>query len=346
MIQLKCPFTQTEIGKGRIGYYAKVNRKKYNLSFVEYKFLIYKHSFPAELCEEGSLRKLYEIDLMSIPDFEKKYGIGSQILFFLLDYFGIKKRTMKESSNLITRHKQKKILKEKYGEHIDNISQIEAVKKKKAETCLKNHGVDNIWKSPDYLKRAEVGFIRNYGISRKEKISIEARKLWASKTEEQKQKWLDDSIRSEKCIESKQKIRGFNQSSLEDDLCLTLNKLEIDYVHSFYVRISNRRRYFYDFLLPKSNLVIELNGDYWHANPAKYKGSDLIHYKWDNITAEDIWAKDKIKIDYVESLGYTTLILWEKDLKEHQRNGTYENFIKTSIYDAISKNQENHKNTE
>lgn len=58
------------------------------------------------------------------------------------------------------------------------------------------------------------------------------------------------------------------------------------------------------------NKIIELNGDFFHANPKKYKSDDLI---FKSITANDIWDKDQKRIECFNSNGFETLIIWESD---------------------------------
>lgn len=66
------------------------------------------------------------------------------------------------------------------------------------------------------------------------------------------------------------------------------------------------------------NKIIEFNGDYWHANPKKYKSTDVIMTRrLGPITADFIWAEDKKRTNELESLGYKVLIIWEYDYKEN-----------------------------
>lgn len=62
------------------------------------------------------------------------------------------------------------------------------------------------------------------------------------------------------------------------------------------------------------NIVVEYNGDYWHANPYRYKESDIVHH---SISAKDIWKKDKEKEELYNKLGYKVIYIWEKDYKEN-----------------------------
>jgi len=62
-----------------------------------------------------------------------------------------------------------------------------------------------------------------------------------------------------------------------------------------------------DFII--NNKVIEVQGDYWHANPNKYKNHDKIQ--------EKNYNRDKRKLKYLNNNGYKVLFLWENDLKNN-----------------------------
>lgn len=61
---------------------------------------------------------------------------------------------------------------------------------------------------------------------------------------------------------------------------------------------------------------MKLIGDYWHANPAIYKSTDLIHYRKGKKYAIDVWAKDQKKRKIANESGYVVLELWEQDLSQ------------------------------
>jgi G:T-mismatch repair DNA endonuclease (very short patch repair protein) len=58
-----------------------------------------------------------------------------------------------------------------------------------------------------------------------------------------------------------------------------------------------------------NNIIIEVQGDYWHGNPKFYNSFDKIQEK--NIN------RDKRKLKFLQSKGYLTLYLWENDLKHN-----------------------------
>lgn len=58
--------------------------------------------------------------------------------------------------------------------------------------------------------------------------------------------------------------------------------------------------------------VIEVQGDYWHANPIKYPDPNL----WDR-TQKMCVKRDKAKRTLLQRRGYQILALWETDIKKH-----------------------------
>jgi G:T-mismatch repair DNA endonuclease (very short patch repair protein) len=76
-----------------------------------------------------------------------------------------------------------------------------------------------------------------------------------------------------------------------------------------------RKSFIYDFLLPETKTIIEVNGDFFHANPAIYSKNDVIPLPSGLCTAQELWEKDKRKIDFARSKGYTVIVIWEHEIK-------------------------------
>ena len=68
------------------------------------------------------------------------------------------------------------------------------------------------------------------------------------------------------------------------------------------------------------NTVIEVYGDYFHANPQKYKPNDLISRFSGKVMAEQIWQQDEDRQHFIESLGYNFISVWEYDIKNNLDN--------------------------
>ena len=72
-----------------------------------------------------------------------------------------------------------------------------------------------------------------------------------------------------------------------------------------------------DILFLNKKLVIEIYGNLWHANPQYYSELDVIH-TWDgDLTAGEIWKRDKIRENHIKALGYDVIILWESEITKN-----------------------------
>ena len=80
-----------------------------------------------------------------------------------------------------------------------------------------------------------------------------------------------------------------------------------------YCVYGNNKANFYDIVHMKR--AIEVNGNYWHCNPATYKHNYLHPHA--QILAEDIWLNDKAKVKLLMTeRNIDTLVVWED---EYQR---------------------------
>ena len=66
-----------------------------------------------------------------------------------------------------------------------------------------------------------------------------------------------------------------------------------------------------------SKIIVEVNGDYWHANPKKYDSNEIISYPKGFKSASSVWNKDKDRIRFFEKEGFKVFIIWESDMKDN-----------------------------
>ena len=223
----------------------------------------------------------YYSDDHSLPDIYKKYGLSYHYTQKILELNGVHIRNISESAKLITSPKHKKTCLEKYG--VENISQVESIKSKKKKTFLKNYGVDNIWKSEEFKQ-----FTRD---------------RWNSYTDEEKTKIL-----------SMGKKRKGTVSLFEKQIVSYLIDLGVEIETQFKIKNYFHR---YDLRIKNTNLLLEVNGDFWHANPKKYKPDDVLNFSSTNhIKAKDVWKKDERNKNFAEKNNYKVLYIWESDVYE------------------------------
>jgi very-short-patch-repair endonuclease len=77
----------------------------------------------------------------------------------------------------------------------------------------------------------------------------------------------------------------------------------------------------YDFYLPDHNILVEIDGDYFHGNPKVYSEGDLNHMQVKNK------KNDLYKNNLAKGLGYGLERIWEKDINEKYRS-VWERFEK------------------
>jgi very-short-patch-repair endonuclease len=80
---------------------------------------------------------------------------------------------------------------------------------------------------------------------------------------------------------------------------------------------SNEKYYFLDFYIKELNIAIEFNGDFFHANPLKYKSNEKLFW-FSDIPAADVWSRDAEKLLAIEkSHGVNIITIWESEYKEN-----------------------------
>lgn len=81
----------------------------------------------------------------------------------------------------------------------------------------------------------------------------------------------------------------------------------------------------FDFYIPDKNILFEVDGDYYHANPLLFKEEDLNRMQTRNL------KNDKFKDSLALGLGYKMERVWEYDLKNNY------NAVKLRVKKILSK---------
>lgn len=271
--------------------------KPESMSDDEARFTYIVYNFP-DLSTMEIVSDCYVNRQMSLPEIKLNFGIDFKSFQFLLRYWGIPIRGISDASPN-SRIKCRKTLMETRG--VKNISQLDYIKEKKALTFLKNYGVDNIFKTEDFKRNLESYFLDKYSISRSEYLSKKGKEIWGGLDDQQKRIWLKKSIF---------KMEGLGFSQLEERIARILMSNDITYEHQFFIS-----HFSYDFRI--GNFLLEIHGDFWHANPLIYKSEDVLPLPGGvKLMAKEIWEKDKIKAGIAKSNNFTYRCLWEYEIKK------------------------------
>ncbi len=302
-ILYKCPFTNQVIDENnQIGSYLRWTAKKRLISSELLLYMVYEATF-GDIIKKDQFRLFYEEKDYSLPRFKSEFQLGYQITQFLIKYHECKKRTHAQSCK-VGAIKSKQTNLERYG--VDQTFKVPEFDKKRKETYLERYGVDNPFKVKNFMDSVEDTYQKKYGCSLRERKSVKSKEAWENKTAEEKESWLNNSLLSEK---GRLNNKGGNHiSGLEVRIGRILLELGIKFQTQFRI---NRR--FFDFLLTDLNILIEINGTIYHADPEIYKENDILPVT--SRIAKEIWEKDKEKIDLAINKGYYVIIIWEREMK-------------------------------
>ncbi len=259
---------------------------------IKFEFLSY--NFPM-ISSKNTLFDEYVVKLKSLPEIRKDHRISYKNIIFLLDYYNIKRRTMKVSSKQISTKKYKKTCMTKYG--VDNVSKLQSVKNKK--------------------------LVKNLNASKSIQNFINLRDLFISKTLNMKNDSIDEEVQNELkslyriCYnhwinlsdEQKDFLLDKIYSSIESKVTNCLDKLNITYTKRFMIG-----RKFFDIKI--KNTLIDVNSDLWHANPVIYNENDVLKFPFKKERVKTIWRRDLNKKILAESFGYKVFYIWENDIKD------------------------------
>lgn len=147
-------------------------------------------------------------------------------------------------------------------------------------------------------------YVKNYKIKSGQHnfCSNKCRQGWYAETWSQQENWKE--LSRERLLqafkEGKMSKLNSKPQILVDNL---LNKIGINFIREYPIK-----HYCIDNYLTESNLMIEVQGDYWHSNPNKFKDK-LTEKQFNRI------IKDKSKHSYIKNnYNIEVLYLWENDI--------------------------------
>jgi len=276
--------------------------------------------------------QLHYCDLSkSLPDMLRDFGIPYATTQFCVKHFNLEYRGLKHpKTNKSGVEKRKAYYLKVHG--VENCSQVDAIKEKKRQTCIKKYGVDNYRKSEEFKEyyrqtmrqRYGKGSLPNrFGNKNKawEKVGPEERKKFGENSAKKAKAWWNSLPEEEKEKRIAVKLTYLSRSpsftsKQEALIAETLTKAGIEFKTQ--VRIG---RFLYDFQI--GNILLEVQGDFWHANPKKYKPNDLLPRGPNlKVLASELWDKDQRKREKGEAAGFIVKQIWESEI------GTGKNILK------------------
>jgi len=112
---------------------------------------------------------------------------------------------------------------------------------------------------------------------------------------------------SDTAIQNIIKTGKVKRSKLEYKFEAILELLEIKYIHSYYIKSIGK---IFDFYLPDYNVLIEVDGDFWHCNPIKFDKPQCKTQELNSIN-------DKFKNEWALQNNFKLLRFWENDINNN-----------------------------
>lgn len=196
---------------------------------------------------------------------------------------------------------------------------------------MTTRGIKEYWADPEKSKEGDIkrteGTRRNYlergdEIRAKISSSLKANKkarthISVTTSNRLKELWKDEDYRKitlERLRKTKSRKSGNN---LENTIKSILEELEIEFVEQKRVRYTEKHYFYPDFYIPSINGIIEVQGDYWHANPKMYNTEEL-----DSIQLSNLRRDSRKKLFYKDN-GFKLLYLWGFDIKNNPESVKY-----------------------
>ncbi len=241
------------------------------------------------------IRRLYVDELWSAQMIADKMGTIKKNILFRLKDMNLTRSKGEAKSNFFINNPDK------------NPNNLPGVKEKQIEVQKEMN------KDPIY--RAERINKRYLGIK---SMSPEAKESWKLSKKQQMINRSPEEVCSamRKQYATKRKNGTFKCNGLEKKYEAILIRDDVTYLPQYCIPDGDML-YRYDFYLPDSNTLIEVNGTGTHADPRKYKAEDLIKLGipgWKVRTAGEIWEEDRVKREYAEERGYTVITVWQEEL--------------------------------
>ena len=320
---LKCAFCGQYFKRGD-WHHTHVCRKNYEENLSEEK----KSEIIGKYKDEG----------YSMVDMSKYLGLPYSATERILRDLGCERRTVKDASK-IPRKKEKyeNTCLEHFG-YKHNFFKGTPSRKKWENKLLTEEGITNVFQRKEVIEKIRNTMIERYGEeewkyqrSKSSDVSYYIEKYGEEKGREEWERVCYEkgkSGRPEYYIEKYGKEDGLikweehfknhnftHNDGLNEKCADMLEKNGIkDYEREFKI-LTAKRYYSYDFKI--NNLLIELNGTYWHCSPKRYKPNDLVKFPNNRfIKAKDKWEYDKKKCNFAREKGFIVETIWEDEFTE------------------------------
>ena len=303
----KCNFCNKEIELKKPS--SRSIHLRYCKSYIEVKENIWTKDFLYnEYIEKGK----------SAKEIADDFGLSSAIsIIKKLKEYGINTRSISKSKlQSRCKEKTKNTNLERYGiEH--NLQTDSPFRTQMEMNILKKYGVTNVFQTEEVKDKIKKTNLERYGVEHIMQNDDIKEKVWESTFKNNGVKYG---------IINAHHIKKSNPQMIIEGI---LRDEKVEFIDEYKIF-----PYYVDMFCVKEKKVIEVYGDFWHANPLKYKKDDILNFpKGEKVLVEDKWNKDIERINHIKLQGYDVLVVWEHDINSDIENVKEKiwNFLKSKI---------------
>jgi len=233
---------------------------------------------------------------------QKRISVRNKIEHTNINKYGYKTFLETKESNKLSQ----KALIDKYG------SLSKAIKVGQ-ETYYKKTGYTHSMRNP-----ISVSLNQKHRIETIKKMTSEEKYEWYKKR-------LDGHRNNNTKLWGGKLPKNTNYSKQQDSFFKELQNIIDDKIiygqsNEYIISINNKEFYKLDGYIESKNIVIEYNGDFWHANPIIYEENYLINYPNKSKYAKEIWFKNEQRIENIKHiLNCKIIIVWENDYLNNKK---------------------------
>ncbi|MCK9576234.1 MAG: hypothetical protein WC979_02200 [Candidatus Pacearchaeota archaeon] len=262
-------------------------------------------TYKKEILTKEFLYNEHWVNGKSCNEIAHEHGIRSSCsVNKLMNAHGIGTRSIKESKKeKRCKDKTETTNLERHGAK-HNFCKEHTSRKEWTQRLLDDENITNVFQREDVKRKIIAHHIEVYGFASHMQSPVFTKKFFDNYEESHGYRYP---------IQSPNNKFGGNVSKLQQKINNELLKLGYETKTEY-----NVYPYRVDIFIKNTNKVIEAYGDYWHANPRKYKENDVIKFPRNSTrTVVDIWTHDKNRISYIEAAGYKTCVVWEYDINKN-----------------------------
>ena len=216
-------------------------------------------------------------------------------------------------SNPKVQEKIANVVLEKYG--VSNVFQVQQVKTKLSQKRLTRIYKKHTSESRQKISNSSKARWKDDNFKLKTSSNIREAILNNESEIQRRRSWLKDKMNDLGFRENLFKSSRNRLSKLHQRI-----RTQLDLDHLGFVSEQQIGRYFVDELNHEKKVIVEIYGDYTHANPKKFDDHFVVRLVGQSYTAQEKHQADEKRLNKLRDEGYKVIIVWESDdLSEKQK---------------------------